>query len=178
MNTLRDVRLLLIEDDDNFARLIQFCLGGDLNASFDVAIAHSIDEARVIFEATRERPCPCDEPLPRPFDVVLSDLGLPPHNGEEAVRLVREIAGRVPIVVFTGQADPNIIAGIIGAGADDFVGKTEVAGPGGLVWLERALRSAIKLSRLRDERDRERDYSRSLETQLNETQSSFINGCK
>lgn len=175
MNTLADVRVLLLEDDPAFARIVQILLAGGPDAAFEIEIAYSISEARELFEATRS---PCDKPrnpdTPRPFDAIVTDLGLPPHNGEKTVCLVREMVGLTPIVVLTGVADARVIAGIVGAGADDFVAKDEILGQGGLIRLERALRGAIKTARLREEAAREKDYSRSLELQIQMLQQALV----
>lgn len=172
MNTLKDVRLLIIEDEPDFARLIKLSLAHGPNALFDVEIAHNLADAKRCIDATR---CPCEPgvTLPRRFDVIVTDLCIPPHHGSETVRAVKEMADGIPVVVLTAQADTEIITDLVRAGAEDYLGKEEVIGSTGIVCLERALRHAIKQGRLREEMLRGRAYSQTLEQQIEMLQSAL-----
>ncbi|MBW3636438.1 MAG: response regulator [Armatimonadetes bacterium] len=167
MNTLVDVRLLLIEDDLDFARVVKMCLSRGPDAAFEIEVAHNLVQAKACFDATA---CPCDgdsdTPLPRRFDVVVTDLCVPPHEGAETVRRVKEMAGPTPVVVLTSMVGHDVIAEIVAAGVDDFLGKEEIVGRAGIIRLERALRHAIKNGRLREEVARSKSYTLTLEAQV------------
>lgn len=63
-------------------------------------------------------------------DVLLTDLGLPDSQGLDTLRRVREQAPDLPIVVLTGNKDDALGLQAVRAGAQDFLCKGEVRGPG------------------------------------------------
>ncbi len=88
---------------------------------------------------------------PDEADCVLLDLGLPDAMGLTALEALRALVPDVPIVVLTGRIDDGIGPEAVGAGAQDFLVKGQVDGPG----LERSLRYAV-------ERGRATAYQRDL----------------
>jgi signal transduction histidine kinase/CheY-like chemotaxis protein len=71
-----------------------------------------------------------------PFDVVLTDMGLPDLSGEEVARMVAERAPPTPVVVLTGWADR------IRAEAEPLPGVTQILGkPVTIERLEQTLRA-------------------------------------
>jgi signal transduction histidine kinase len=77
-------------------------------------------------------------------DVVLLDLSLPDARGLDTVARVREAAPQLPIVVLTGLNDEALAVRAVQAGAQDYLVKGAVNGPG----VRRALRHAIERQRL------------------------------
>jgi len=59
-------------------------------------------------------------------DVILLDLHLPDGVGVEAVRAVRQAAGRTPIVAITGMDDESLALACIDAGAIDYLFKNDL----------------------------------------------------
>ncbi len=57
-------------------------------------------------------------------DIVLLDLILPGHDGVSAVLRCREACPDVPIVVFSGITDPEVVLGALDAGAMSVIPKT------------------------------------------------------
>ncbi len=88
---------------------------------------------------------------PEDADCVLLDLGLPDAVGLTALEKLRAQVPDVPVVVLTGRIDDAIGPEALAAGAQDFLVKGQVDGPG----LERSLRYAI-------ERGRATTYQREL----------------
>ncbi len=88
---------------------------------------------------------------PGDADCVLLDLGLPDAVGLTALKRLRTHVPDVPIVVLTGRVDDGIGPEALAAGAQDFLVKGQVDGPG----LERSLRYAV-------ERGRATAYERDL----------------
>jgi serine phosphatase RsbU (regulator of sigma subunit) len=80
---------------------------------------------------------------PDDADCVLLDLGLPDAVGLTALEKLRAQLPEVPIVVLTGRVDDGIGPEAVAAGAQDFLVKGQVDGPG----LERAMRYAVERSR-------------------------------
>jgi serine phosphatase RsbU (regulator of sigma subunit) len=88
---------------------------------------------------------------PSEADCALLDLGLPDAAGLSALEALRAHVPDVPIVVLTGRIDDGIGPQAVAAGAQDFLVKGQVDGPG----LERSLRYAV-------ERGRATAYQRDL----------------
>lgn len=88
---------------------------------------------------------------PADADCALLDLGLPDAVGLKALEALRAEVPDVPIVVLTGRIDDGIGPEAVAAGAQDFLVKGQVDGPG----LERSLRYAV-------ERGRATAYERDL----------------
>ncbi len=80
---------------------------------------------------------------PPDADCALLDLGLPDAVGLTALEKLRAQIPDVPVVVLTGRIDDGIGPEALAAGAQDFLVKGEVDGPG----LERSLRYAIERGR-------------------------------
>ena len=75
-------------------------------------------------------------------DVVFCDLALPDAAGIEVVERVVSSAGQAPVVVLTGNDDPNIPVMALRSGAQDFLLKDTLVGES----LARALRYALARS--------------------------------
>jgi serine phosphatase RsbU (regulator of sigma subunit) len=83
------------------------------------------------------------EAWPAGADCVLLDLGLPDAGGLSALERLRAEIPDVPVVVLTGRTDNGIGPEALAAGAQDFLVKGQVDGPG----LERSLRYAVERGR-------------------------------
>ncbi|MFI2752666.1 PP2C family protein-serine/threonine phosphatase [Cellulomonas sp. P22] len=122
----RTMRVLLVEDDDGDALLVEESL---LDAGLDVRIVR----ARTIREALEHLDVDC----------VLLDLGLPDAMGLDALdRLLA--AGAPAVVVLTGLAGSDLGLEAVSCGAQDYLVKGEVDGS----TLGRAVRYAVQRRRL------------------------------
>jgi serine phosphatase RsbU (regulator of sigma subunit) len=106
------VHVLLIEDDDGDALLVQELL---LEASAPVAL----NRVRSITEA---------KPLLASAACVLLDLDLPDAHQLQGVHWLQENVPQVAVVVLTGLADEHLGAEAVGAGAQDYLVKGQVDG--------------------------------------------------
>ena len=113
MSVSGPMRILLIEDEENFRDPLAFGLRRD---GFEVVEAEDGQRAVDIFESSR-RPGGVG-----PIDLVLLDLMLPRLSGTEVCRRIRRIS-RVPVIMVT--AKDSEIDKIVGLeiGADDYVTK-------------------------------------------------------
>lgn len=120
-------RLLLVEDDDGDALLVEELLI-DSGERYETKRVASIAEAH---------------PLLGEVDCALVDLGLPDAHGLSALTELRAAAPDLAIVVFTGLSDLARAVDALAEGAQDYILKGQVDGPG----LARAIRYAIERRR-------------------------------
>ncbi|MEP7764912.1 SpoIIE family protein phosphatase [Sanguibacter sp. 25GB23B1] len=103
------VRVLLVEDDDGDALLVE-----ELFADADLAV--TLSRARTVAEAL----------LRLDVDCVLLDLGLPDAAGLTAVERVRASPEAPALVVLTGLTGSDVGVAALAAGAQDFLVKHDV----------------------------------------------------
>jgi serine phosphatase RsbU (regulator of sigma subunit) len=124
MTTEETIGVLLVEDDDGDARLVE----DDLTERLPRA---RIARSRTLVDAL--------ETLERGIDCVLLDLGLPDATGLDAVARLRARAPGIPLIVLTGLADEAAGVAAVAAGAQDYLVKGHVGGD----QLARSIRYAI-----------------------------------
>lgn len=124
------VRVLLVEDDEDDALLLERLLTRVLGVPFVVRRASLLREALELLGA-------------EPVDVVLLDLGLPDATGLSGLDSMLAAAPTVPIVVLTGAGSEDLAAQALQRGAEDFLVKGEVGSDG----LARSLRYALARKR-------------------------------
>lgn len=107
------LRVLVVDDHRMFADAIKLLLDTTTDIEW-VGTATRGDEA-VRFCAER---CP---------DVILMDIDLPPFDGIEATRRVRELCPDVRVIALTALEPEAVLARAIEAGACGFVPKSEAA---------------------------------------------------
>lgn len=129
MGALESQRLLvLIEDDPGDALLVTEML---LDVAPEVRLTHF-----TTLQAALDN-------WPVDADCVLLDLGLPDAVGLSALQKLREKVPDLPVVVLTGRLDDSSGPEALAAGAQDFLVKGGVDGPG----LERSVRYAVERGR-------------------------------
>jgi two-component system OmpR family response regulator len=107
MSVSAEVRVLLVEDDDDNRELMSEVLE---SAGYEVLSASSgADGLRALAE--------------RSVDVVVTDVGMPGMGGLEVARAAKEIAPAVPVVVVTGYAEREDITGARGREVDALLVK-------------------------------------------------------
>jgi PAS domain S-box-containing protein len=106
------IRILLIEDDPEYAYLLQEMLKTAHSASFDVTHSdHLAGGLNQLVEGS--------------FDVILLDLSLPDSWGFETFAMVHAQAPDVPIVPLSGLDDERLAMHAVRAGAQDYLIKGE-----------------------------------------------------
>jgi diguanylate cyclase (GGDEF)-like protein/PAS domain S-box-containing protein len=119
-------RVLLVEDNDGDARLVELTLRGTLGANIALTRAGSLAEALVRLDEA-------------PRDCVVLDLGLPDASGLDALQAILARVPTMAVVVLTGGADAELGLEAVAAGAQDYL----VKGVGGGDALSRAIRYAV-----------------------------------
>ena len=96
---LNGIRALVVDDDTDARELLVAVL---VSYGAEVVSARSSDEALGLLQ---------EAAAGRPFDVILSDIGMPKNDGYELIRRVRSLdrqsGGQIPAVAVTGYANPN-----------------------------------------------------------------------
>lgn len=107
------VRVLVVEDSEDYALLVASTLDRSSLADFDVERVTSLDEALASAERSH-------------YDAMLLDLSLPDGCGAFTVAFGCAIADRLPIVVLTSTDDEELAMTAIHAGAQDYLVKDRV----------------------------------------------------
>jgi serine phosphatase RsbU (regulator of sigma subunit) len=118
------IGVLLVEDDDGDARLVEDDLSERLPRA-RIVRSHTLRDALATLEQA--------------IDCVLLDLGLPDATGLDAVARLRSRAPGIPLIVLTGLADEAAGVAAVEAGAQDYLVKGNVGGD----QLARSIRYAI-----------------------------------
>lgn len=126
-------RVLLVEDDPGFARLLREMFKEQGSADTELTHVESIGAAE-------------QQLVGRTFDIILLDPGLPDSQGIDSVRRTVAAAPRVPVVVLTGRDDESLALVALQAGAVDYLIKGHIDTRG----LMRFLRYAVERNTLED----------------------------
>jgi DNA-binding response OmpR family regulator len=133
----KPIRVLLVEDDPEDARLFQAMLAHETRDEFQLWRVGRLAEAMGNLQSESH-------------DLVLSDLGLPDSQGLPTFLSLKAQAPKLPIVVLSGLDDEEFAVKAVQEGAQDYLVKSQVNGP----LLARALRYAVERKRIEGERDR------------------------
>ncbi len=116
---LTSLRVLLLEDEDDHAALVE--------AHLEDADDPAVDLTRVATVGAAEAALAEARAAGRPFDVVLSDQRLPDSEYWETVARVVAAAGQTPVVALTSIGDTEIAVDALRQGAQDYLVKADLA---------------------------------------------------
>jgi len=124
------VRVLLVEDDEDDYLITRGLLSGVERTRFDLEWAEGFD----VGESAMAR---------REHDVYLVDYRLGEYDGLELARRARTAGNDTPIIILTGQSDPDVDLRAAELGVDDYLvkGRTDA------MLLERSIRYALASAR-------------------------------
>ncbi|WP_282075097.1 sigma-54-dependent transcriptional regulator [Maribacter aquivivus] len=97
-------KILIIEDDTSFARMLQKFLARN---SYDVVLSHTGLDGEKQFKE-------------HDFQLVITDLRLPDYDG---IKLVSNLNGEIPVIVMTGYAEVSTAVKAMKMGAYDYISK-------------------------------------------------------
>ena len=132
----RKPRILIIDDDNGFCRLVK---GHMDRAGFEVVSANTAEEGIAFV-------------LANGFDVIILDHVLPEQDGLVLLGELQSGQGAAPVVYLTGSQDSRVAVAALKAGAADYVVK-DVHGDF-LILLEKAVTNAMFATAIK--RDKER----------------------
>src|SRR5438045_2960725 len=154
---LRDARILVVDDLEPDARLIEAMLRG--NGYRDVTVETSSVAALALHRA-------------QPFDLVVLDLVMPELDGFALMQRLHALDPALPVPVIAVTAESDHMKRALEDGARDFIGK-----PVRVVELVSRMRNALELGALlREARDRGQQLEQTLEERtrsLRDIQHSF-----
>ena len=109
---VRPVNVLMVEDNEDDARLLQMELSRE---GFHPDVTR-VDTSEDLKSALSERR----------FDVVISDHNMPGFSGDEALAMVKRFNPDLPFIVVSGTRGEEHAVEAMRAGADDFIVKTRL----------------------------------------------------
>ena len=137
---LTDVDILLVDDDEQWARVTARLLES-ADEAFRIDIAHSLAEGRKRFEAT--------DP-----DCVICDYQLGDGTGLDLLETVEESDASCPFVLVTGRGDERVASEAIRRGVTDYIPKNYDNSDGTL--LANRVRNAVEAAHAQHQLERER----------------------
>lgn len=149
------INVLLVEDDDDDFVLVQDLFRETGNDRYRLRRVASYDEAMALDS-------------PDDFDVCLLDYRLGAHDGLELLGDLRARGFQCPMILLTGQAEPEVDRKAMRAGAADYLIKGQIYGQN----LERSIRYSIQQKQLAEER------FRSLQEQAAREEAESANQAK
>ena len=129
----KKVEILLFEDNPGDANLIGELLENFVDFPFELTNVETLNEGLNLLKE-------------RPFDVILSDLGLPDSNGVDTFLDIHVRNSRIPIIILTGMDDEKIGIEAVKKGAQDYLVKGQVDGR----LLDRSIRYSIERKKAED----------------------------
>lgn len=107
------VKVLLVEDNPDYAWMLQTILSRSNLGKFEVQHVENLDTAQQLT-------CSCD------FDIILLDLTLPDSKGFNTFDAMYTLAPHIPIVVMTAINDKALALRAVREGAQDYLEKGEM----------------------------------------------------
>ncbi len=107
------IQLLCVEDDPSLSFVLEEALSHTREAHIDAAMASSLDDALARLDEGG-------------IELVLLDLSLPDSDGLETLERVRRRAPETPVIVLTGNDDPDLERRVLDLGVADYLLKGEV----------------------------------------------------
>jgi len=107
------IQVLLIENNEKDAKLIQEELSGSMDTFFNITHEKSLHESLQTIANKH-------------FDVILCDLTLPDSTGLETVQSIQATKNGIPIVILTGIKDENLAMNAVREGAQDYLNKQDI----------------------------------------------------
>ena len=141
---MADIRILLIEDDSTYAKLLGRMLALS-PVGFHVVVAHRLTAA--LSELYKNR-----------FNLILTDLNLPDITGIDTIEALRSAESSLPIIVLTAMEDAALESQAIAAGAQICLRKSDID----TKRLLDAMHQAVRISRQSKPPEMDRQVKRLL----------------
>lgn len=113
----REVNLLIIEDNENFARLVQIYLRRFHDVKFNIIWKEDGEQGLSELKTNPD------------IDIILMDYFLPGQNGLDTTLQIREKGIKAPVIFLTVNKDFNLALEVMKAGVSDYIVKEEISTP-------------------------------------------------
>lgn len=110
--TPRALRLLMVEDSENDATLIEY----ELRRGGYAVTSQRVDTPKAMRAALEQQT----------WDVITSDHSMPVFSAPAALRLAKELCPEIPFIIVSGEIDLNLVVSLMKAGAHDYIQKNEL----------------------------------------------------
>jgi len=129
------VRILLVEDNRDFAKLVEVFLRKHEPERFQIVWKENGRDALAELDKGQN------------FDVILMDYFLPGQNGLEITRALQERHIRTPVVFLTVNKDFDLAVEVMKLGVEDYLVKEEIA----TIVLPKTILNVIERQKLKDQ---------------------------
>jgi len=135
MSDSAPVRILLVEDNRDFANLVEVFLRKYEKGQFEIVWRDSgLAALEELASGSR-------------FDIILMDYFLPGQNGLETTRTLQSRGVTIPVVFLTVNKDFDLAVQVLKLGVEDYLVKDEISTP----VLPRTVLNVIERKKLRDQ---------------------------
>jgi CheY-like chemotaxis protein len=135
MDEQRLVHILLVEDNKDFAKLVDLFLRKHQPETFEVTWKDNGTDALAEIARGKE------------FDIILMDYFLPGQNGLEITKVLQQRGILFPIVFLTVNKDFDLAVEVMKLGIEDYLVKEEISTP----VLPKTILSVIERQKLRNQ---------------------------
>ena len=122
---MNKIKLLLVEDDENFAFMMKNSL--EYIGGYNICIAYDGKEGLDLYKTF--------EP-----DVIVADIEMPIMSGKEMLRIIREYDAYIPVIFLTAHKDATSYINGLDMGADVYMRKPIIG-----VELDARIRSLLRI---------------------------------
>jgi DNA-binding response OmpR family regulator len=113
----REINVLIIEDNQNFAKLVQIYLKRYEEAKFNIIWKDNGEDG---IEELKNNPA---------IDIILMDYFLPGQNGLDITLAIRSAGFATPIIFLTVNKDFSLALEVMKSGVADYIVKEEISTP-------------------------------------------------
>ena len=131
----KKIRILLVEDNKDFAKLVQVYLQRFEKDRFEIVWKENYSDTMRELETNQN------------FNIILMDYFLPGKNGLEITKELKAKKFNIPIVFLTVNKDFELAVDVMKLGVDDYLVKEEISSP----VLPKTVISVIEKHRLKDQ---------------------------
>ncbi len=117
MTEKREVNVLIIEDNENFARLVQIYLRRFQEIKFNIIWKENGEQGINELKENQD------------IDIILMDYFLPGQNGLDTTLQLRDNGITTPVIFLTVNKDFNLALEVMKAGVSDYIVKEEISTP-------------------------------------------------
>jgi DNA-binding response OmpR family regulator len=111
------IKVLLVEDNEEFAKLVSLYLQKDDEAKFVVTWKPEGESGMEVIKDDGS------------FDVILMDYFLPGQTGFEITRRLNEKGVQIPIIFLTANREFDLVLEVMKLGVEDYLVKEEILSP-------------------------------------------------